>query len=539
MTLILFVTVSTGFAVTNPIDVEWNGEAKTVSPGQEFDLSVTINIPEGIYIYADETELEFKVLDGLLVQKINYPKPSRKADQQRGKTTEVFEGKTVITVKGKVPSDASAGERELFAVVKYRGCSSKLCFRPEERDVSFILRVDGVVANDGPVSPTAKLDAPNADPSDDKLSLKELIFGGNFAALTQRGVLFTVFVVFLAGLLTSLTPCVWPVIPAILVFVGVHPEKKFLKNLGLASSLVLGLVLVYSILSIVAVAFGKNLGFLYQWKWFSLLVVIFFVAMSLSMFGLFEIRLPHRWHHKLHKLGGEGFIGAFCAGMGLGLMASPCAGPVIAGLLGYIAIKNDYLYGFAMVAVYSLGFGVLFIILGSFYGELVGKIKNGPWLLWVKRILGVVLLLPALFYAQGLLSIDLGGNGRAKVEWIREEKEALKFAFLSKRPVMVEFTADWCPPCKRIESNFFSREDVVKLSYQLVPLRVDASFENKEIRDILNRYDVYGMPAFVFLDPSGKEYKDLRVTEPDPATIEKAMREAIARSSGEIKKGVK
>ncbi len=358
-----------------------------------------------------------------------------------------------------------------------------------------------------------------------------------WSAIKSRGLtlddkgLFTILILALfAGMLTSITPCVWPVIPAIMVFVGVHPHRRFVKNLILSSCLCLGLVLVYSLLGLLAVALGKNLGFLFQAKAFGVLVVLFFLAMSLSMFGLFEVRLPHKWHGLAHRLGGEGYLGAFLAGMGLGLIASPCSGPVIASLLGYVAMNRDYAKGFFMLVSYGVGLSIVLVFIGAGYGFFAGKIRGGKHLKWGKRVLGALLLIPAIFYAQSVFDLSSCESQRPKVEWITVESDALKFAKTESRPVMVEFTAEWCPPCKALEEGVFRMDDVVKLSYQLVPLKINATHESKELRELMDKYKIMGMPAVVFLAPDGTPYEDLKVLSNDKNSIMKSMSAAIERA---------
>lgn len=516
----------------------WDDKPVTLAAGSPFEFGITIQVPPGHYLYAEDTEVEFSALEGVIITDIHYPNPTPKEDPYIDKVVDVYQGDVRIVVKGHVPQGLDLGEHELMAIVRFKGCSEKICFRPEERSVSFVIKVEGAAG----AKQLAEKPAEHAGHRGEMTAVEsavsllpskfsELLKASDFSLILNRGFGLAILIVFLAGILTSLTPCVWPIIPAVLLFVGVHPHKRFWQNLLLAAMLTLGLVLVYSALGVAAIAFGRNIGFLFQHKWFLALVVLFFLAMSLSMFGAFDVTLPRVWRQKMHRLGGEGYLGAFLAGLGLGLVASPCAGPVLAALLGYIALQQNYPLGFLLILIYSLGFGLLFIILGSCYGELAGKLRSGPWMLWIRRVLGVMLLFPAAFYIGSLFDWSSRSSiDRPRVEWVLVEDDALKFAANEGRPIMMEFTAEWCPPCRKLDRSFFSREDIVKLSYRLVPMRVDATIETRDVRRLLEEHRVLGMPAIIFLDFKGRPYDDLRISDYEPAKIEANMIEAIKRS---------
>lgn len=537
--LALFLTSFSRAAINpaSPFQVLWDDEVKTLKAGEPFHLTVTIRAPENYYLYAEDTEVEFVSLEGIFVTDIHYPRGEPYTDPFMRKTVNILKGDAVISIKGRVPDDLGPGDKVLTAVVRYRGCSPTLCYRQEEKEITFKIKVEPQIQGDkAPTTqPTLKVEESKPIPKSlpEKLGLRNLLRVHDFSQLLARGTLFTVFIVLLAGLLTSLTPCVWPIIPVVLLYVGVHPHKRFWQNFLLSALMVAGLVFTYAILGIAAVAFGKNLGFLFQQRWFLALVVLFFIAMSLSMFGVFNIRMPQRLHARLHRMGGEGYFGAFFAGMALGLVASPCSGPVLAALLGYVALQANYLTGFALLIVYGIGMGILMILLGACYGELAGKLRGGAWMLWIRRTLGLVLLFPAAYYMGVFFNWSPLSHFSADtphIEWQTNENDALNMATKTGKPIMMEFTAEWCPPCNALERDFFSRTDITGLSHGMIPLRVDATLETKDVRDLISRYHVIGWPTVIFMAPHGKIYDDLRVNDYDPPAVEQGMREAIIRA---------
>jgi thioredoxin:protein disulfide reductase len=519
-----------------PFEAEWNAARIEASPGTPFQASLTIQVPEGHYLYADETDLDFASLEGLFITAVHYPKPTPYVDPFLGKKVQIYRGDVTINVEGKVPAALPPGEKELTALVRFRGCSPTLCYRPEERELA--IRVAVLPRAEAPAAPKAPevavVEMPEMPSSlPQRLGIGGLLQVQDFTDLLERGTLVAIAVVFLAGILTSLTPCVWPIIPLVLLVVGVHPHKRLRENVLLSASLIAGLVLTYAALGMIAVAVGKNLGFLFQQRWFLALTVLFFVTMSLSMFGAFDIRMPHGWHARLHRLGGKGYRGALLAGIGMGLVASPCSGPVLAALLGYVALAGSYALGFVLLIIYGAGMGLIMLVLGTAYGELAGKLKGGSWMLWIRRALGILLLFPAAFYMGSLFhwtGRDMGPGSGPRIVWLEGEREALELAAKTQRPIILEFTAAWCPPCHALEHDFFSRADVVREAQGFVPLRIDATVETAEVRRVVGRYRVVGWPTVLFLSPEGRPYEDLRVSEYDPRAVEFGLQEAARRA---------
>ncbi|MFH1874796.1 MAG: cytochrome c biogenesis protein CcdA [Pseudomonadota bacterium] len=530
LTVLICLVSSKIFAQTNldsPFKVRWEKTIHDIKPNERFQATIVIEVPEGHYIYADKTEVDFKSLEGLRIDDVVFPEPTKREDPYFKKKLDVYEGTVFISIIGHLPEKYPIDDLDLTVLLKFQGCSEKVCFYPEKHDVEFAFHA--------PALPMAKPEIkPVLEPKDSSKSFWAYLKLTDFSKIFEQGTWFSIFIVFLAGFLVSLTPCIWPLIPVTLLIIGVEAQRKWWKNVLLAATLVLGIVLVNTSLGLLAVFLGKGVGFLFQNRLFLALVVIFFVLMSLSMFGLFEIHLLKPLQNKLSKLGGKGFRGAFLVGLGTGLIAAPCASPVLIALLGFVALKQNYFIGAGYLFMFGLGLGLVFILIGSGFGILASHIKGGAWLRPVKGILGVILLLPAFFYFKTLVNLDIAVP-KSKVAWVSNIEHAKKFAQDSNRPMMIDFYARWCPPCLELDRNFFSKDEVLRLSYQLVPVRVDATVETPAVEEILEKYKIRGWPTILFISPQGKIYQDLTVAAFDPDLLKQNMRKAIKRAQGSKK----
>ncbi|MDP2599748.1 MAG: cytochrome c biogenesis protein CcdA [Deltaproteobacteria bacterium] len=497
-----------------------------IVPGQTTTIPLQIEIPPGYFIYKDKTEIEFLNLEGLKVKNIQYPHHEIYEDPFFKKKKEIFKGDAVVDVVLEVPASASSGERLLEALVKLQGCSATLCYPEEKHLVTFRVHVGGGVS-DSREHNISTLSDPKQS------SWKYLLHTQDFSKILEQGWWVVLIVVFLGGVLTSLTPCVLPLIPITLMIIGVRAQHPVRKNLLLSIYLVLGLAITYAGLGVLAVALGKSLGFVFQAKWVVISLAILFFALSLSMFGFYEIHLPKVLRHRLNHIKGHGRIGAFVSGAAAGLLAAPCAGPVVGSLLLFVAGNQNYLQGFILLWVYALGMGVLFVILGTGYGTLQGRFRRFPLSVWAKRAMGLVLFGISLFYLNTVVPLEKGlawfGYQRSEqVIWIDSEPIGLELGRRENKIVLIDFYADWCAPCKELEIGFFRKPEVVSLLKQMVPVRIDATFSgNPEVERVLAKYKVVGWPTLLFVSPDGKVLKDLSVVSYNPELLLRNMRRAI------------
>lgn len=386
--------------------------------------------------------------------------------------------------------------------------------------------------------------------------------GGSFAEAEQKGWLWMYLGAFGAGFLTSLTPCVYPMIPITLAIFGARGKDVSKRRaIALAAAYVLGMGFTYAVLGVVfATIFGAT-GFGSQLSHPGVVIplVLVFVAFAASMFGAFEINLPSGLQARLNQIGGKGYGGAFAMGSVGGLIAAPCTGPFLGGLLAFTA-KTSAFGGGTLLFVYALGMGVLFFVLAAFAMSLP---KSGPWMDTVKSIGGVLMLLAAIYFLRPLIpwirsfaspepwflgvvlgvaalgvlvgAIHLTFHGTAldkvrkgagllmlvgglfaayawtltpkqRLPWLHDEKAAFDQARKEGKGVMVDFAATWCEPCYEFELTFGDSEVYDQITSNFVPVKFDVSKNTDEDDRVRANYEATGaLPTVVFVTTDGIE----------------------------------
>lgn len=208
--------------------------------------------------------------------------------------------------------------------------------------------------------------------------------------------------VFLGGVLTSLTPCIYPMIPITIAIVGgqsADPNAPRFRPVFLTLTYVAGLTLVYSTLGLVAGLSGTLFGTVSSNPWLYFTMANVLIIAALAMLDVLPVRLPNALLTRASTAGTAGkFSGAFAMGAMSGLVAAPCSAPVMAAVLTWVTVTKSAVLGFLYLFAFSLGMSSLLIVLGASSGSLSRLPRAGAWMVWIKKLFAFAMLAVAEYY---------------------------------------------------------------------------------------------------------------------------------------------
>jgi thioredoxin:protein disulfide reductase len=461
----------------------------------------------------------------------------------------------------RAPLNGPAGTWTVDLLVHYQACRETLCKMPD----SLPLTVQATIGAGGAVDLRASSGPPAS--------------GDLFAGAREAGIWQLLGLVFAAGLGVSLTPCVLPMVPITIGIIGARSAGSRMTALALSGTYVAGLALVYTALGVAAGATGMMFGAWMQSPWVVGAIALLFFGMGLSMFGLFEVGVPGSIQTRLSQYGGSGFGGAFVLGMVGALVAGPCSGPVLISIIALIGQQGELLLGAALMMIFSLGMGIIFLVSGAFSSTLL---RPGAWMDTVKKSFGLFMWAGALYFASphladwltalvgaamllvtavfawpdpdagegfwversrrlysvvgGLVGgylllgvlltegfilppLSLGGAAGAQeaarpgIPWGDDEAAALARAAAEGKPVILDFTAEWCAACKELEHFTYTDPTVIAAAERMVPLMIDATEDtDPAVKALVEKYGVRGLPTVKFLRPDGTPMEELTIT---------------------------
>jgi len=511
---------------------------------------------------------------------IVYP-PDKPYKLESNEEINVYGNETVIGII-LTPDKNSSGLNEMKLKLNYQACDDKVCFPPELVDILLKIDVKETTGKDISASQKylSKIDfsKPNfipgnikestSDVKKDSASINQTSDSDSSDYFEGKGFLLIIIIIFIGGLALNLTPCVYPLIPITISFFGGmsygQEDSKQSKGKGIIMGIfyALGMSATYSTLGLFAALTGSLFGNALQNPIVIIIVALVFIALSLSMFGLYEIRIPQKLAIAANQ-NRAGYLGAFIMGLLVGFIAAPCIGPFVLSLLVYVGKLGNPFYGFLLFFVLSMGLGFPYIILAAFSSSLNKLPRSGEWMIGVKLIFGFILigmaintmspiipadifsiLFPAYIIGAGLYLIVFDNKGlnskgytkfkyllaiaaiiygtwilkpekvTAEVEWQKAAslEEIQKIIETNKKPVIIDFYADWCAACKELDKFTYTDKEVSELAKSFTTIKLDFTQTDEKKEAIKEKYNVKGLPVVVFMTADGKELKELRLT---------------------------
>lgn len=584
-------TLALGPREEEPVPPELNATFAAVpspllSPGSG-TLRLSFQVPTGYHIFGGESlSVTPSGPPGVTFGKPAYPKGKIEED------LEVLRGRVLIDVPVTLPGGQGSSLKGSL-VLDWQACQDfgqKVCFLPTQDTIPFEVPVAGSgQAAPTTIPPAVSTVLPPPPPAAGLPPARELKEAGRFTgykgpddfldwlgestgqgapedALLSRfskaakdNIPLALAIAFVFGILSSLLPCVYPVIPITVAYIGSRSEGRGrFHGFALSWAFVLGLALVYAALGAVSAKAGQSFGALTQTPWVGIPVAALFFVLALSMFNLFELKLPSVFANRIeqtkHRGRGRGFVGAFLIGALSGLVASPCIGPLLVAILLVVAATGSAVLGFLYLLAFALGMGLLFVVIGTFWGILASLPKSGAWMDGLRVFFGAVILGAAFYFAGlfmprpvftavGLLALFAvalfllfggkrhffpvpwravgillssaalalvflflpgGASKEGGVPWRTDLEAALRDAASQGKPALLDFRADWCVACLELEEKTWPEAGVQKALERLVPVKLDVTKNTPENRALQQRYGVKGLPTVILLSPAGQ-----------------------------------
>lgn len=527
------------------VECSWYLSHDRFPAGSNGKIAVACRVEEGYHITDPSLgflKVEFSKTEDLIFSEPEYSKPESYKD------TFIYRDLKVLA-EFAVSRYAKTGNIPIEINLRYQLCQEKpeeKCLLPSAKKINVLIPV---------VPQGSSFKHINKEIFKGRLKIKPEV--SSFSLLS-------IFAVFLSGILTGLTPCVYPLYPLVIAFVGGSNLKRRVDALILSIFIIFGLSISFSFLGFISAKTGSAMGVITRSPIFLVFIALIFFIMALSMFGAFDLKLPSSIAGKIQKRR-NGIFSAFFMGVTFGLIGIPCVGPILVSLLTFVAKSQNPALGFALLFSYAIGIGIIFIPLSLFAslktfisstGEISSLIKYLFGLILLSAsfyfirdaihpdvyflILGITLIFLSVFAGvfrreeEGLRGKILKGAGviilvfgifylllslilfykenfsivsvssvseKSRVNWLHSFKEGVEIAQKEGKFLILDFYAKWCTVCKKLDEKTFSNEEVIENLKNFVLVRIDVSSRDEELK----KFNVLGIPTVIFLDSKGNE----------------------------------
>ena len=492
-------------------------------PGDKATVAVVLDIKPGYHAQSRTPSQDYYVkfdakLDDIPAIKpgeVVYPKGEEKTYPALGKL-HVYEGQTVVRIPIEVKPDAPAGPLKITGRLKFQICDDSVCFPPESPKFTIETKV---VGKDEPVTAVEPdlfkaADVGNGSASSSPASVQ--IFGRD---LTSDAYVLAFVGAFIVGIIFNVMPCVLPVVPLKAIGFYEVSQHNRAKSIALGAVFSFGLIAAFATLALFVVVLRKlDWGELFQLMWFRVAIIVVLLAMAVSTFGFFSVNVPTALYRVTPRH--DTYVGNFLFGILTAALSTPCTFGMFVGLLTW-ALTQPAVIGGSLITTVGVGMAFPYFVLSAFPGLARRFPRTGPWAELVKQMMGFLLLGTAIYFAKPFFERLLRSESNEHLasdvfwwtlfavvavagafllvrtlqfakrltprlvgvavalllvvptflaarnftyhphDWVNFSDAALAQARATGKPVLVEFTADWCGNCHFVEAFVLNNRGVV------------------------------------------------------------------------------
>jgi thiol:disulfide interchange protein len=542
-----------------------------VQQGQDAQIQIVVDIDEGLHAQSNKPlsdnlipfEVKLDANDALTVGDAIFPEPEIHDYPALGKLR-VYTGRVIVKVPINVKASTPPGPLKISGRAIYQICNDKMCFQPERPKFT----IDATV-----IVPTAPVAASRVKPT----AAATKIFGLD---LTNDAYLLAFAGAFIVGIIFNVMPCVLPVVPLKAVGFYEVSQHNRAKSLALGATFSFGLIASFAVLGLLVVGLRVlNWGELFQQLWFRGAIIVILLAMAVSTFGVFTVNAPtaiYRWTPR-H----DTYVGNFLFGILTAALSTPCTFGMFVGILTWALTQPSWI-GMSLITMVGVGMAFPYFLLSA-VPEVARRLpRTGPWAELVKQMMAFLLLATAVYFARPfidrLLSSDvfwwllfaivasaaiylvvrtfqfarqltprlvaiaiaLGLFVPALVtaqkltyhphNWVPFSEQAVAQARESGKPVLIEFTADWCGNCHYVEAFVLNNRKVVATlkDHQVVMIKADVTNGDEPAIPLLGELNPAGAIPLTAIYAPGKPEPVLLNGIYSTEDLQRAVKEAVS-----------
>lgn len=522
----------------NPADViDWQAMGSDRNAKGELRLFLRLTTHGNFSLYRDKVTFKYP-LDYKLIDQ-STPTPVRIIDPLSGEEVDTFRsGEFELTFIGK------QYQSEFPLSITYIACTDKICLFPHTEILKFALPLESTATS----ADTAVINAPTsaASPAPRSQSLEQTLIDQATSSFVWLMLLALV-----GGLMTNLTPCVLPMLPITLKTLGNQHNSPRISSLCYGA----GIILAYSSMGVVAALTGDMFGSILGNLYFTIPFSILLFMLGMSMLGWVDLSILQRLGMRFATTQNS-LANAFSMGMGAGMVAAPCTGPILGVLLAYAATQMSGIESVALFLLYSFGFACPYMFAGTYLAklakmrvaarvQLIAKIGIASMVFavsfyylripfykqlhyWQEYWLSIastlmLIALPLAYFATDskyarikplalICSIVLGASlfafsqkltappRQSTVVWLTDEQQALQQAKAQNRPLLIDAWAEWCERCKQMDAYTYTDQRVAaRIGENWVALKLDFTLNSDSNTELRKRYGILSLPTTIFL----------------------------------------